>query len=76
MCVGFSKLTVTGIWLLYNAVSVSPVQQNKSAIHTSSPLWTFSPFQSPQSMKGAPCVGAEAGAIIRQVGEDLVKSGV
>ena len=50
------KLTVTGVWLLYNVVLVSPVQQNKSATHTSSPFWTFSPFWSPQGIKESSCV--------------------
>ena len=51
-----NKLTVTGVWLLYHVVLVSPVQQNKSAIHTSSPFWTCSPLGHHRALRRAPCV--------------------
>ena len=48
----FLKLIFIDVYVLYNVVLVSTVQQNESTIctHISPPLWTSLPFRPPQSV--------------------------
>ena len=55
----FSKLIFVGIYLLYNIVLVSAVQQNVSAIHLHTqptPFWISFPFRSPCALSRVPWV--------------------